>query len=447
MPSSQTLSLMDLKIEIRQRYEQTRSQTLHLFETLDSDLLNRQAHPDFSPVGWHLGHIGFTEGLWLLEQASEQEPLFPEYRRLFAADGLPKELRQQLPSFAEICDYLSEIRRQVFDALEYAPIEKQGWLWLWLLQHESQHCETITWVLNLHQLKAARTSHIQLQPLEDRFPRALGEAPRTTTLQQAILQRCQSDVQQITTDMVRISAGPFVCGNDGLEALDNEKPAHIVDLDTYWIDRTPVTCGDYLQFMEAGGYTHRQWWSERGWAWLQDHPVSHPLYWALATEGADQLAHPVCGVSWFEADAYARFVGKRLPTEAEWEKAASWDPQQQCRRTYPWGESYPSHLLCNFGGEQGKTTPVDQYPRGQSAMGCFDLIGNVWEWTETWFHPYEGYISFPYEGYSQAYFDDQHRVLKGGSWATQAPVLRGAFRNWYYPQTRQHFAGFRCAYS
>ncbi|MGF1601403.1 MAG: SUMF1/EgtB/PvdO family nonheme iron enzyme [Thermosynechococcaceae cyanobacterium] len=445
MPSSQTLSLMDLRLEIRQRYEQTRANTLRLFETLNPDLFNRQAHPDFSPVGWHLGHIGFTEGLWLLEQTEEQEPLFPEYRLLFAADGSPKERRQQLPSFAQICDYLDEIRHRVFDYLEHAPIEKQGWLWLWLQQHESQHCETITWVLNLHQLKAARQNHIQLQSLGYKLPTTLDEISRI--LQQATPQQPQSDVLQMTADMICVRGGPFVCGNDGLEALDNEKPAHIVDLDTYWMDRTPVTCGDYLQFMEAGGYTHRQWWSELGWAWLQDHPISHPLYWELVTEGTDRWAHPVCGVSWFEADAYARFVGKRLPTEAEWEKAASWDPKRQCRRIYPWGEAPPSHLLCNFGGELGETTPVHRYLQGQSAVGCLDLIGNVWEWTETWFHPYEGYVSFPYEGYSKAYFDDQHCVLKGGSWAAQAPVLRCAFRNWYYPQTRQHFAGFRCAYS
>jgi gamma-glutamyl hercynylcysteine S-oxide synthase len=445
MHSSQTLSVIDLRLEIRERYLQTRANTLRLFETLDTNLFNQQAHPDFSPVGWHLGHIGFTEGLWLLEQTQGQEPLFPEYRQLFAADGLPKELRQQLPSFTEICDYLSAIRCQVFDFLADAPMDEQAWLWLWLIQHESQHCETITWILNLHQLKASQQNNIRLQPIDPSLQPTLGQV--SASLQYTAPQSYTGEILQSMEDMVCVHGGPFRCGNNGLEALDNEKPEHTVELATYWIDRTPVTCGDYAQFIESGGYTHRQWWSELGWAWLQNHPVTHPLYWDLTAEGTDRMTDPVCGVSWFEANAYARFVGKRLPTEAEWEKAASWDPVQERRRTYPWGEVEPSQRFCNFGGALGQTTPVRHYPHGQSAYGCFDMLGNVWEWTETWFHPYEGYISFPYEGYSQAYFDNQHRVLKGGSWAVQAPVLRCAFRNWYYPQTRQHFAGFRCAYS
>jgi gamma-glutamyl hercynylcysteine S-oxide synthase len=431
MHSSLALPLTDLKHEIRQRYLQTRATTLSLFANLDSEFFYRQAHPDFSPMGWHLGHIGFTEGLWLLEHGADQKPLFSEYRQLFAADGLPKVQRQQLPSLAEVCDYLTEIRRQVFEYLDDAPLEQQAWLWLWLIQHESQHCETMTWVLHLHQLHASRPEYIALQ-----VPSA--DPPRSPKKQERKLPTTVS-----LAEMVRIEAGPFRCGNDGVEALDNEKPEHTISLGTYWIDQTPVTCGAYARFMDAGGYTERQWWSEAGWVWLQDSPVTHPRYWNLA----EMESHPVSGVSWFEADAYARFMGKRLPTEAEWEKAASWHPRLATRQTYPWGEAAPDRQYCNFGGQPGQTTPVTDYPQGRSAYGCYDMLGNVWEWTDTWFHPYKGYMSFPYEGYSQTYFDDQHRVLKGGSWAVQAPVLRCAFRNWYYPSIREHFAGFRCAYT
>ena len=440
------LPLTDLRSEIRQRYLQARASTFALFESLDSEFFYRQAHPDFSPMGWHLGHIGFTEGLWLLEKGAGQGPLFSDYRQLFSADGLPKVERQQLPSFAEVSDYLAEIRSQVFEYLNDAPLEQQTWLWLWLIQHESQHCETITWVLHLHQLQAARQQgYVTLQsPLSQQVQGQHLEGQdkvRPPQVAQA------SPALGVLSEMVQIEGGPFRCGNDGIEALDNEIPEHTIALETYWIDPTPVTCGAYAQFIDAGGYTDRQWWSETGWSWLQDHPVTHPRYWSLALIEDDREHHPACGVSWFEADAYARFVGKRLPTEAEWEKAASWHPGLVRRQIYPWGAADPTDGHCNFGGHRGQTTPVTAHPQGRSASGCYDMLGNVWEWTDTWFHPYAGYRSFPYEGYSKVYFDHQHRVLKGGSWAVQAPVLRCSFRNWYYPGTREHFAGFRCAYS
>jgi formylglycine-generating enzyme required for sulfatase activity len=170
--------------------------------------------------------------------------------------------------------------------------------------------------------------------------------------------------------------------------------------------------------------------------------VKEPLYWSAAPTWDN---HPVCGVSWYEAEAYARFVGKRLPTEAEWEKAASWDAIAGRRQTYPWGEAEPQTQRCNHDNAAGQTTPVNAYPGGQSVYGCYDMLGNVWEWTSSWFDGYEGFVSYPYQGYSQAYFDGQHRVLKGASWATRLWAMRSSFRNWYYPCVRQILAGFRCA--
>ena len=426
-----------LRATIQQQLTQSRARTLRLFEDVDADTFRLQANPDFSPVGWHLGHIGFTEGLWLLEQESGHSPLFPPYRRLFAADGLSKIERQNLPSFNEICEYLSQIRSKVWDYLQIAPLASQAWLWYWLVQHESQHCETITWVLQLH--------HQQQQQSTVPIAAQASDWPLPSQAETPPLQK----VAPILQDMVRIKGGGFLSGNNGIEALDNEKQAHWESIESFWIDRFPVTQGQYQQFMEAGGYRQRQYWSEEGWQWLQSNPVNHPSHW-IATEGKK---HPVCGVSWYEADAYARFVGKRLPTEGEWEKAASGiigNPDSKgaaLKSVYPWGNHPPTANHCNHGASRWGTTPVDSFPLGQSAYGCYDMIGNIWEWTGTWFHPYCGFEPYPYKGYSLAYFDDLHRVLKGGSWATQAPVLRSAFRNWYEPRIRIHFAGFRCAYS
>ncbi|ASC69785.1 sulfatase-modifying factor protein [Halomicronema hongdechloris C2206] len=373
----------------------------------------QQAHADFSPVGWHLGHIAFTESLWILEHLAGQNGSPSAYRRLFAADGLPKAERQNLPDLATVLDYLAQVRQRVWEYLETAPLQQER-LWWWLLQHESQHAETISWVLAMHR----RAQH----PV----PTSSGQSPVVAAVN--------------GPDMVSIPRTTVQLGYGGVEALDNEGPAATVTVEPFWIDRYPVTCGAYRRFMEAGGYYCPDWWSTEGWAWLQAHPVQQPFYWSGQ---AAMEQHPVCGVSWYEADAYARWLGNRLPTEAEWEVAAR--GQHGC--LYPWGEDGPDISRCNHHHQMGQTTPVGSYPQGCSAWGCEDMLGNVWEWTATCFAGYAGFMAYPYQGYSQAYFDGRHRVLRGGSWATRRWALRSSFRNWYHPHMRQVFAGFRCAHS
>ncbi|MEB3121933.1 MAG: SUMF1/EgtB/PvdO family nonheme iron enzyme, partial [Snowella sp.] len=223
---------------------------------------------------------------------------------------------------------------------------------------------------------------------------------------------------------------------------DNERTTQKIYLDSYQIDTYPVTCSEYQRFIEKGGYDDPNHWSKEGWQWKQKNLITQPLYWITSEERAD---HPVYGVSWYEASAYAKFIGKRLPTEAEWEKAASWDATHQQPRLYPWGEDLPDITRCNYGNPIGQTTPVNSYLKGKSAYGCQDMLGNVWEWTDSWFAPYPDFQPYPYPGYSQTYFDQQHRVLRGGSWATGMWGLRNSFRNWYHPWTREILAGFRCA--
>lgn len=423
-----------------------RTGTLKLFEGIDYDTFCRQVHSDFSPVGWHLGHIAYTESLWLLSRCAGQPPLNPpfskgdltHYQRLFVADGLPKGERVYLPTFSEVLYYLDTVRKQVFDYLEVAPLDEQERLWRWLIQHESQHNETISFVLQLPHWDWGKGT---LAKWRDSAGQAgFGNASPSPLSSQS----------PIPDEMMEIPVGEFEMGNDSIDALDNERPVHRVALDTYWIDRYPVTCEQYRAFMEAGGYHNSSWWSASGWEWLQANSVTQPLYWQTDSAWDD---HPVCGVSWYEAEAYAQFAGKRLPTEAEWEKAASWHPADGYRRTYPWGEADPSPHRCNYYHVEmqpvasRQTTPVNAYPHGQSAYGCYDMLGNVWEWTADWFDGYDGFVSYPYAGYSKIYFDGQHRVLKGSSWATCPWAMRSSFRNWYYPGMRQILAGFRCARS
>ncbi|MGC1309276.1 MAG: SUMF1/EgtB/PvdO family nonheme iron enzyme [Phormidesmis sp.] len=414
-----------------------RAHTLSLIKGIQPEVFRTvfrtQSHPDFSPVGWHLGHIAYTESLWIAEHLGGGPCPFPQYEQLFAADGLPKAQRQNLPVLAEVLAYLAEVRSHTKTYLQAANLRDNIRLWHWLIQHESQHAETISMVLAMHR-----------HP-----PRPPGTPPKRGFLwaerREAIAQsrhqiRPTSHINALT-EMVFVEAGEFYQGSDAPDAIDNERSVHPVSLESYWVDRAPVTCGQYRRFIAAGGYEQRQWWSQAGWQWQQWAKVTQPLYW---TDDWAFEHHPVCGVSWYEADAYARSVGKRLPSELEWAKAAGWNAISQKMQRYPWGDAL-NEAACNYGHQVGSTTPVKADAQSMSPYGCIDMIGNVWEWTDTWFGPYPGFRAFPYEGYSQVYFDQAHRVLRGGSWATPPWALRNSFRNWYHPHRREVFAGFRCA--
>ena len=403
-------------VDFRQRMVEARAYTQALFATIDPEDFCHQAHDEFSPVGWHLGHIGVTEGFWVLQQCQHAASLSPEYDAVFSPLDNPKENRVNLPAAHEIFAYLDAVRDRVFAFLERGdwpdshPLLGDGRLLNMLLQHEEQHTETILLILNLI---AAR-----------RFDAGDGRSFSA----QAVPRRSPPP-QASRTTMVRIPAGAYSMGSDdSAYTLDNERPARQVRLEEFWIDPAPITNADFLEFMDAGGYQNPAWWSQQGWRWCEEYHITHPLHWRSGNGQGRWLevdpfgvapldpARPVRCVSWYEAEAYARSVGKRLPTEAKWEKAAWWDAEQHAATAQ-------SDLLA---------------PR-------LGMLGGVWEWTHTWFHPYPGFQAFPYDGYSVPYFDQHHRVLRGGSWATRRHVLRSTFRNWYHPGMRAVFAGFRCA--
>jgi len=389
-----------------------------------------------SPLIWDYGHIGNYEELWLLEKAFGGGLSKRELYDMYDASLHPREERPSLNLLdrddADL--YLDAIRRGVLEALESAdldgedPLLRGGFVYNMILQHEAQHNETMLQTLQLMKDRGYR-------------PEAMVDLPEGN----------------LTGEMVHIPGGVFVMGtNDRASALDNERGAHETDVPGFHMDKTPVTNHEYLEFVEDGGYQREELWNSEGWKWIQTENVSAPKYWyqpephSWWTErfGFDEPLRadaPVAHVSWYEADAYARWAGKRLPTEAEWEKVASWDPVSGTRRLFPWGEEPPTPEHANVDQLAFQTADVGAYPEGASAYGVLGMIGDVWEWTASDFQAYPGFQSFPYREYSEVFFGPAYKVLRGGSWATRPIAIRNTFRNWDYPIRRQLFVGFRCA--
>jgi gamma-glutamyl hercynylcysteine S-oxide synthase len=371
--------------------EEARERTLSLVEPVSDEDLDRQHHPLMSPLVWDLGHIAAFEDLWVCRQ-TRLELLLPELADLYDAAETPRAERVELPYLkrAESIGYMEEVRERTLAHLD----EVGAFIGEMLLQHEHQHNETM-----LQTLQLAEPGVYAPERERPAGPAATGS--------------------------VVVEARPVEIGfeGDGF-AYDNERPRHRVDLGAYRIDRAPVTNAQFLAFVEDGGYRRRELWSEEGWSFREREGWERPLYWTPHGEErrfdrVEPLARelPVMHVSAFEADAYARWRGARLPTEAEWEHAASL-----------------------FEPERGE---LDQLGFGPGPAGPF--VGDCWEWTASEFDGYPGFEAYPYREYSEVFFGEGYRVLRGGAWATRTRVARPSFRNWDHPQRRQIFAGFRCA--
>jgi gamma-glutamyl hercynylcysteine S-oxide synthase len=428
------LSQDKLRDHAAQALTRARSRSTALTDAVDDDDLVRQHSTLMSPLVWDLAHIGSQEELWLVRDVGGREALRPDLDDLYDAFRHQRADRPSLPLLgpAETRAYVGQVRAKAFDVLERVPLEgrrltETGFAFGMIVQHEQQHDETM---LATHQLRSGEPAL--------HAPAAPGR--RTQELPAEVL----------------VPAGPFVMGTS-IEpwALDNERPAHEVDVDAFHIDTTPVTNGAYLEFLESGGYDEPRWWSDTGWAYRMAHDITAPRFWRREAGGwwrtrfgvdepvpADQ---PVVHVSFHEAEAYAAWAGKRLPTEAEWEKAARFDPATGQSRRYPWGNEDPTPERANLGQRHLTPAAAGAYPAGVSALGVHQLIGDVWEWTSSDFGGYPGFAAFPYREYSEVFFGSEYKVLRGGSFGTDAAAIRGTFRNWDYPIRRQVFAGFRCA--
>jgi gamma-glutamyl hercynylcysteine S-oxide synthase len=383
--------------------EEARRRTLQLVAPLSDEQLNRVYSPILSPLAWDLGHIANFEELWLVQTVGNLEPLHGELGRMYDAIENPRSIRNELPILrgAELRHYLEDVRARALDVLAEVDLESgddpllaAGFVYELLLAHEHQHTETMLQLIQM----IDGYEPVESTPTPD--PGGPLEGP---------------DMVFVEGGTVEIGAGP-----DGF-AYDNERPGHTVELDPFWIDRAPVTNGEYAEFLGERGADPPLYWEPDGAGWW--------VRTAMGRGDAVDPDEPVVHVSWHEANTFARWAGKRLPTEQEWEAAAH--------------------------GADGDRSNLDQlsfgcaragaYADAPSDCGAIHMLGDVWEWTSSNFLAYPGFRAFPYPEYSEVFFGDTYKVLRGGAWASRRNVIRTTFRNWDLPQRRQIFAGLRCA--
>ncbi len=411
--------------------QEARTRTLALVASVSDADLNRVHSPLMSPLVWDLGHIAAFEDLWLVHRYGGRPLLRDDLGDVYDAFETPRAGRGELPFLGpdEARAYLAEVRDRTLDVIAERGVG-DGSAHEMVLRHEQQHGETMLQTLTLARLRDYRLAGRR------RLTDPAG-APHTGL------------------ELIEIPAGECVVGAPPFGfAYDNERPRHRTDVRRYLIGRTPVTNATYLTFVEGGGYERREWWSDEGWAWKEEYDITRPGAWTpdLGAEWRlGELAplhphRPVVHLSWFEADAFARAHDARLPTEFEWEKAATWDQESGSARPYPWGAEPPvpgvhanlDHLGCG-------TAAAGAHPAGASPYGCLGMIGDVWEWTSSEFRGYPGFAAHPYREYSEVFFGSDYKVLRGGSWATRARVATSSFRNWDFPARRQIFSGLRIA--
>jgi iron(II)-dependent oxidoreductase len=400
----------------------------------DDHMLGVRAHFLEPPI-WEMGHVGWFQEYWILRTLDGAEPLLPHVDGIYDSFNVPYTRRWEhhYPSRAATQQYISEVLRRTVGRLEkHEPSAEEAYVYTLAAQHEDMHTENLTLIM---------------QTLGHCFPSS-GVDPR------AAAPPVDPDYRPYD---VAVPGSTFLLGAtvDEPFVFDNEKWAHPVEVKPFRISSTPVTNAEFQAFVDAGGYHRRECWGRRGWDWRRREGAAHPLFWAHDRDGRWYQHRfgvlmpldpwqPVLHVNWYEAEAFCRWARRRLPTEAEWEMAATLDVATGRKRRFPWGDARATPEHANLDYRAGGTIDVRALPEGDSPVGCRQMIGNVWEWVADTFQPYPGFVCDPYKEYSQPYFGAK-KVLKGGAWTTRARLIRSTWRNFYKPQRRNVFAGFRTA--
>jgi gamma-glutamyl hercynylcysteine S-oxide synthase len=436
---------------------EARERTLELIADLSDEQMIGPHLDIVNPLRWEIGHVGYFQEYWVLRHFRGDAPTRPEGDRLYDSARIAHDTRWDLPipSKADTLAYVQRILQRVTERNEIDLTRKVGgyneayFIRLALL-HEYMHAEAITYT---RQTLGYAPPNVDIGAPENEResrPEAGNEehhAPHAGPLGDA-----------------EIPGGTFMMGStpDQTFVFDNEQWAHPVALEPFRMARTAVSNAEFVAFVEDNGYQRRELWTDEGWRWRENAQAEQPPYWRRQPGGGwlrrdfdvwVPLEHllPVLHVNWYEADAYCRWAARRLPTEAEWEMAASAEPSSgrpglgERKRLFPWGDEPPTPERANLDWRMMGCVPVDALPAGDSAFGCRQMIGNVWEWTASDFGPYPGFAPGPYKEYSAPWFGD-HKVLRGGCWVTRSGLIRNTYRNYYQPHRRDVWAGFRtCA--
>ncbi|HEV8473569.1 MAG TPA: selenoneine synthase SenA [Methylomirabilota bacterium] len=400
----------------------------------DAQLLGTRAHFLEPPI-WEMGHVGWFQEYWLLRTLDGADTLLPGSDSVYDSFNVSYTRRWDhvYPSRTATLAYITDVLRRSAGRLETRqPTGADVYFYTLAALHEDMHGENLTAILQ-----------------------TLGH-PRPAMLRAPDPRRASPPIDPgYRPHDVGVPGGTFMLGatEDEPFVFDNEKWAHPVEVAPFRIASTPVTNAEYLRFVEDGGYRRRECWGRRGWDWCRREGAAHPLFWERGSDGRwcerefDALVplapwHPVVHVNWYEAEAYCRWAQRRLPTEAEWEMAATLDIATGRKRRFPWGAAPPTPERASLDYLAGGTIDVRALSDGDSPVGCRQMIGNVWEWVADTFEPYPGFVCDPYKEYSQPYFG-QKKVLRGGGWTTRARLIRSTWRNFYMRQRRNVFAGFR----
>ncbi|HEX9629813.1 MAG TPA: selenoneine synthase SenA [Pyrinomonadaceae bacterium] len=429
--------------------KEARERTLAVVADLDDEEMIGPRLNIVNPLRWEIGHIAWFQEYWILRHMHGRAPMLAGGDSLYDSARVAHEIRWDLPlpTKAEAMNYMQSVLDQVVDLYsqkeDAAELSDDDTYFLSLvLLHEDMHAEAITYTRQTLAFSAPRFNPVD-------------ESART-----------HSPVKELTDDPlcdVEIPGGLFLLGSiPGKRfAFDNEMAAHEVQVQPFKISRTAVINAQYAAFVGDGGYERQELWSDAGWRWRESTGAKHPVYWRFIdgkwwrryfnemVQLEDYL--PVLHVNWYEADAFCRWAGRRLPTEAEWEVAAGAEPRTDGhgitthKRQFPWGDEAPTPDRANLDWHSMGCIDVRALPSGDSAFGCRQMIGNVWEWIASDFKPYPGFVAGPYKEYSAPWFG-YHKVLRGGCWATRSHLIHNNYRNFYTPDRRDLWAGFRtCA--